>query len=96
MNSNKVAIKGSYLYNHPFTNVKLYIDNFKSSMINGTVTDPEGNPVPNAGIEIIKIEKTTNDETTVGCIFADKNGRYAVTLKKSPDYYYKFELYSQI
>jgi hypothetical protein len=96
MNGNQVEIKGSYLYHHPCTNVQLYINNFKSSMINGTVTDPEGNPVPNAGIEIIKIEKTTNDETTVGCIFTDNKGRYAVTLKRSPDYCYKFKLYSQI
>lgn len=96
MNKNKIEIKGAYLYNHPCTKLKLYIDNFKSSMINGLVKDPQGNPVPNAGIEIIEINKTTNDEKTIGCIFTNKNGRYAVSLKKSPDYLYKFKLYSKL
>ena len=96
MNKNKIEIKGSYLYKHPCTNLKLFIDNYKSSMIDGVVKDPEGNPVPNVGIEIIRIEKTTNEEKTIGCIFTDEHGRYAISLKKSPDYSYKFKLYSKL
>lgn len=96
IHSNKVVISYSDLYCKKVSNYKIYLECSDSTLIDGTVLDPEGNPVPNAGIEIIRVLINSNIEKTVGCVFTDNYGRYAFTLDMDSRYYYKFKLYSKL
>ena len=96
MHSNKIIIPYCDLYCNKVSNYKIYLESSNNTLIDGTVFDPQGNPVPNAGIEIIKVLISSNVEKTVGCVFTDNCGRYAFTLEMDSRYYYKFKLYSKI
>lgn len=96
MNYNKITISSSQVYCNKVTNLKIYIDSSTGTLIDGTVLDSNGNPVPNAGIEIIQVSKISHTEKTLGCVFTDAFGKYAFTLNMSPQCYYRFKLYSSI
>jgi protocatechuate 3,4-dioxygenase beta subunit len=96
MHSNKIIIPYCDLYCKKVSNYKIYLESSNSTLIDGTVLDPDGNPVINAGIEIIQVMIASNLEKTIGCVFTDSYGRYAFTLNMDSRYYYKFKLYSKI
>ena len=96
MHSNKIIIPYCDLYCNKVSNYKIYLESSNSSLIDGALLDPDGNPVINAGIEIIQVMIASNLEKTIGCVFTDSYGRYAFTLNMDSRYYYKFKLYSKI
>ncbi|MGL5870045.1 hypothetical protein [Clostridium chrysemydis] len=89
-------IPSSYFYEHKTASVCLKVDDYESTLIDGIVLDPFGVPVPNTGIEVIRVSKDNNEEETVGCIFSNEFGKYAFTLKIIEGYFYKFKLYTKL
>jgi hypothetical protein len=53
-------------------------------LIQGTVTDGSGHPVPNAAVFVFESQAASDSETQAGATTTDANGNYAVTVIDSP------------
>lgn len=93
---NEIVIPMEKLCQGNICDLSLLVDDNSDVLITGKVIDPDGNPVPNAGIEIIQVTKVNCIRKTIGCIFSDESGDYAFTLKIEPKYSYLFKLYTKI
>lgn len=68
-------------------------------LIKGIVYSPNGDPLPDAAVEVLKIDKTVEPpiETRIGVTFTMQDGSYGISLPRaSSSYAYKLTAYSSI
>lgn len=94
--SSRVIIPSSYLYSNKVSDVTILFEENYETLVEGRVFNPQNIPVPNAGIEVIKINKSNGIRTSIGTTSTNENGEYAFTINVDPGSYYEFKLYSII
>lgn len=89
-------VSGFKISNCKCTNITFRFKEPNRVLIKGYVENPEGKAIPNAGVEIVRVDNRNNEEYSIGVVFTDKTGKYAVSIEVSESYDYKFNAYSPV
>ncbi len=79
-----------------FYNMNFKFRNSHRFLLVGYVKKSDGIALKNAGVEVIKRDRVTGNETPMGIVFTDIDGKYAVSLEVTARYDYIFNIYSPI
>ncbi|SFC22634.1 carboxypeptidase regulatory-like domain-containing protein [Clostridium uliginosum] len=92
-NKNKIVIPGRCLCKNKIVHVKVILKKVKSTLVKGTVKNPDGSPSVGACIEIVEV---TTIKKILGCTFTDAKGDFSVAIKCNFNAYYEFNIYSSV
>jgi protocatechuate 3,4-dioxygenase beta subunit len=96
LEQNYIIIKSSDLVEEKPYYVKATIPKKESYDIKGTIYDENLNPIPNAAIEIMEINKISGESKIIGNIFSNKNGEYIFSVCPTMYVKYKITAYSSL
>ncbi len=76
--SKKIIVSGKELYNKEILEMSTTLSNYKFILITGTVYTPSKEVIPNAAIQVFKVNKDTKE--LVGTIFTVEDGSYGISV----------------